>query len=134
MKTIASYIGYVMAVWGVVMTIWTLATKNTDKKYNVIDIQKDVLELKADVASLNEKADTAVIYYTKIQRAQNAQEYLIEGVVVNQNILKSSFVKHLEMDKRYTELVTFLQGYQFDLQKAVSDSVQFKILINKIKK
>lgn len=134
MKTIITYIGYIMGILGFAGVVYTYAHNQVEKEYSVKDIKKDVLELKGDVASLGRKSDTAVIYYTKIQEAQTAQNSLIEGVILNQNILKASYVKHLEMDNRYVELVTFLKSYQFDLQKAMSDSVQFKILINKIKK
>ncbi len=134
MKQIATYIGYVMAVWGVVVTIWALATKYADRQYDVLSVKESVIELKEEVQISTEKIDTLMHQYSRIKEIQNSQVSVMQEIVRNQNILKSSFVRHLEMDDRYEELVKFLQGYQFDLQKAMSDSVQFNILINRIKR
>jgi hypothetical protein len=129
MKQLSTNIGYIVGIIGFAGVIWSMAVKTANKDFNVSSLKKEVVEVKAAVDRVENKIDTASVHYTNIELKQNDQLYLIGNVRENQEVLKTSFEKHLKMDKRYEELVQFLESYKFDVQKAKEDSLQYKIKV-----
>lgn len=133
MKTLSTNIGYIVGIIGFAGIVWSMASKTANKDFSVANLKKEVVEVKDAVGRVEDKIDTASVHYTNIEQKQNDQLYLIGNVRENQEVLKIGFEKHLKMDKRYEELVQFLESYKFDVQKAKEDSLQYKIQVKKIK-
>lgn len=129
MKQLSTNIGYIVGIIGFAGVIWSMASKAANKDFSVANLKKDVVEVKEAVGRVENKIDTASVHYKNIEAKQNDQLYLINAVVKNQEALKYGFEKHLKLDKRYEELVQFLESYKFDVQKAKEDSLQYKIIV-----
>ena len=128
MKQIVQYIGYVMAVWGVAVTIWTLSAKNTDKKYDVLDIKEEVVTLKQGMITKTEIAN--MLDSIVVER--------LEPVINGQNALRSSyvnFVKDVYISKgkplTFDDFVKHMDGIEFELKTPKIDTMDFKIKIRK---
>ena len=130
MKQIVQYIGYVMAVWGIAVTIWTLSARNTDKKYDVLDIKKEVATLKQGMITKTEIAD--IMDSIVVER--------LEPIIAGQNALRSSyirFVKDVYTNKgkplTFDDFVKYMDGIEFELKIPKVDTMDFKIKITKKK-
>jgi len=134
MKQISTNIGYIVGIIGFAGVIWTMAMKTANKDFNVSNLKKEVVEVSQSVDRIEQKVDSATLHYKKIDEKQNDLLYLIGDVRDNQEILKTSFAKHLRADKRYEELVQFLESYKFNIKEVKEDTLQYNIQVKKIEK
>ena len=124
MKEVLKYIGYIMAIAGFAVLIW-----RSGRSFEKLDNKVDRLDIKIE----------QVIQASKeIKDEQVAQEIQLSAVISNQGILemnqealKKSYTQHLAKDQRYEELIEYLKLFDFNIVKAVKDTIQFKILIKK---
>jgi hypothetical protein len=124
MKEILKYIGYVMSIAGFAVLIWrsSASFEKLNNKVNDVDAKMEVV--------LNSNKE--------IRKEQALQSIRIDAVISNQGmlehnqeILKTSYSNHLAKDKRYEELIQYLKLFEFKVEKAVKDTLQFNMLIRK---
>jgi len=128
MKQIVTYIGYAMAVWGVVTTIWLLSAKNTRKEYDVSDLKKDVTELKNNMVTKHDMQDLR----DSLQRFVLRSERVDKKIADNYNSLRRSYVTYLKDNtSKIDNLIKYLNGIEFELNVPRPDSTDFKMIIKK---
>jgi len=124
MKQILQYIGYVMAILGFAYFIWRSA-----RSFEKLDNK---------VTELDGKIEVVIAGNNEIMNEQVDQSIRLDALISNQGILefnqeaiKTSYTKHLAKDRRYEELIDYLKLFDFNIKEAVSDTLQFNILIRK---
>lgn len=62
-----SYIGYIMGILGFAGVVWTYAQKQAERDYSVKDLQKEIIEIKGNMATTGDiKRLSDSIYYNNI--------------------------------------------------------------------
>ena len=124
MKEILKYIGYIMAIAGFAVLIWR-SGRSFEKLDNKID-------------EVNVKVEAVIAGNNEIMEKQIRQSIRMDALISNQGILefnqealKTSYTQHLSKDRRYEELINYLKLFDFNIKEAVSDTLQFNILIRK---
>lgn len=124
MKEILKYIGYVMAIGGFAYFIW-----RSGRTYEKLD---------SKVSDIDGKIEVVMAGNAEIMTEQQRQAIRLDAVISNQGILehnqealKTSYSNHLAKDKRYEELIQYLKLFEFKVENAVKDTVQFNMLIRK---
>jgi len=124
MKEILKYIGYIMAIAGFAVLIWR-SGRSFEKLDNKID-------------EVNVKVEAVIAGNNEIMEKQIRQSIRMDALISNQGILemnqetlKTSYMSHLSKDKRYEELVQYLKLFSFDVKRAMSDTIQFNMIIRK---
>ena len=115
-----------MSIAGFVVLIWrsSASFEKFNNKFDKIDTQieiliRDIEKTKAHQSVLNDNMMLILIKQDELNH--------------NQRVLSKSYTDHLAKDKRFEELIAYLKSFKFEVKKAMSDSIQFNILIRKIK-
>ena len=124
MKQILLTIGKVMAILGFAALIWRSA--------------RSFEKLDSKVTALDGKVEVVIAGNNEIMNEQVGQSIRMDALISNQGILefnqealKTSYTQHLAKDRRYEELISYLKLFDFNIKEAVSDTLQFNILIRK---
>ena len=113
-----------MAIAGFAVLIWR-SGRSFEKLDNKID-------------EVNVKVEAVIAGNNEIMEKQIRQSIRMDALISNQGILemnqetlKTSYMSHLSKDKRYEELVQYLKLFSFDVKRAMSDTIQFNMIIRK---
>ena len=124
MKEILITVGKIMAILGFAALIWRSA--------------RSFEKLDSKVTTLDGKVEVVIAGNNEIMNEQVGQSIRMDALISNQGILefnqevlKTSYTKHLAKDRRYEELIDYLKLFDFNIKEAVSDTLQFNILIRK---
>ena len=124
MKEILKYIGFVMSIAGFAILIWR-SSASFEKLNN-------------KVSDVDSKMEIVIDNNKEIKKEQTVQAIRISAIISNQGILehnqealKASYSNHLAKDRRYEELIQYLKMFEFKVENAVKDTIQFNMLIRK---
>lgn len=120
MKSIIQYIGYFMAVVGVVTVIWRIAVSFQKSESRDDVTTQELTEIKQEMITKTEwSVFTDSIYYHNV-RIENKMEDIKTGL----NALRGSYVLHLRNDKNLTkdDFLKYMEGIEFELKKKSDNS------------
>ena len=129
MKSIMTYIGYVMGILGFAGVVWTYATRTADSRYDVITLKNDVIELNNKMVTKN---DFKVLRDTLLQYIAQS-ESTDKTIIASHNALQRSWKQYLKDNTiNLEDFIKYMNGIEFELRY---DSMNYKprISIRKIK-
>ena len=111
MKTLATYIGYFMAIVGAVTIIWRVAVSFTKQETTDLKHAEEIMSIKALQTVQTEKLDSLIYVINRLSTSHNE-------LVQMQNAQRKSYltlVRHIEgIDQDFWFVL--LNGLEFDLR------------------
>jgi hypothetical protein len=135
-KTLITYIGYVMAIIGFATVVWRVAVsfqKGTEHDTRVDEKLVQVVEFQKDQKQC---MDSLTLRYEEIRQSVRDLNVLTYEILQKQNALRNSYVRYIQADERLTkeEFINYMEGVQWTIMPIKQDTMQYRISVKKIEK
>lgn len=120
MKAVIQYIGYFMAVVGVVTVIWRIAVSFQKSEALNDHNASDIIEIRDEMVTRTDwHVLTDSLYVHNVRMSQSMNE-----IKTGLNNLRNSYVSYLRSDKGLTkdDFLRYMEGIEFELKKKPDNS------------
>lgn len=109
---VVTWVTGTLALWGAVLTIWSLAKGSAAKEYSVKDLEKDVAELKQDRVTIKDfKILQDTIYKYNIRSEKRDAD-----IIKSHNALQKSWKLYLRDNAtQLDDWIKYMNGIEFEL-------------------
>ena len=134
MKTVATYIGYFMAVVGVVTLIWRTAVSFQKDEQRDTEIEKRLVRIEEKMVTKSNLCFSIDSLGEVMTDGLGQSVEATAELVKSQNAMRRSFLRFVRRDSlQLEEFLEVMEGLEFELQVPRIDTTDLKIKIRKMR-